>query len=202
MPSVNKVLLIGNLTRDPEIRQTNGGSMVASFTLAMSRKYTNARQELVDEACFVDVSAFQRNAEIIQQFVHKGDPLYIEGRLRYDTWDDRTTGAKRSKLSVVCESLQLLTRRPTDGAVPVVPASAPAVGFRPSIRPQYAGASAPAAPQYGAPAPQYAVPQQPAYDPQPAPPSQYRSAAPMPSFQASEEPAEAPQDGAVDDIPF
>ena len=200
MPSVNKVLLIGNLTREPEIRQTNGGSMVASFTLAMSRKYTNARQELVDEACFVDVSAFQRNAEIIQQFVHKGDPLYIEGRLRYDTWDDRTTGAKRSKLSVVCESLQLLNRRPSDGAVPVVPASAPAVGFRPSIRPQYAPASAD--PQYPASGPQYAAPQQPAYDQQSVPPSQYRSAAPMPSFQAPEEPAAAPQDGAVDDIPF
>ena len=185
MPSVNKVILIGNLTRDPEIRQTNGGSMLASFTLAMSRKYTNGRNELVDETCFVDVTAFQRNAEIIQQFVHRGDPLYVEGRLRYDTWDDRTTGTKRNKLSVVCEAVQLLSRR-GDAA----PGAAPEAGYR-----QSAPAAAPRS--YGMPA---AAPTANGYDPA-VPPTQYRSAAPMPSFPPEGQQG-GPQDAPVDDLPF
>ena len=189
MPSVNKVILIGNLTRDPEIRQTNGGSMLASFTLAMSRKYTNARNELVDETCFVDVTAFQRNAEVIRNYVHRGDPLYVEGRLRYETWDDRTTGAKRNKLTVVCEGIQLLTRR--DGSAPVDPSAG---GYR---------QAAPAAPApqrgYGMPAP----PAGGAYDNGAPNPPQYRSAAPMPSFPQDGGPQDGGQpDAPVDDLPF
>ncbi|MGN0866946.1 MAG: single-stranded DNA-binding protein [Oligosphaeraceae bacterium] len=186
MPSVNKVILIGNLTRDPEIRQTNGGSMLASFTLAMSRKYTNGRNELVDETCFVDVTAFQRNAEIIQQYVHRGDPLYVEGRLRYETWDDRTTGAKRSRLSVVCEMVQLLARRGD-----AMPGAAPEGGYR-------QGAPAPA-PRggYGMPA---AAPAANGYDPA-VPPAQYRSASPMPPFPQEGQQGGGP-DAPVDDLPF
>jgi len=212
MPSVNKVILIGNLTREPEIRQTNGGGMVSSFTLAMNRRYTNARQELVEETCFVDVSAFQRNAEIIQQFVHKGDPIYIEGRLKYDTWVDKTTGVNRNRLTVVCENLQLLARRSDGqgamGGAPAQNAGAyqPAGTYRQaSPRPAYG------APQqqggYAAPAarPQYGQPQATGYgQPVDVPaPQQYRSASPMPSFQAPEPPQDVPQDDApVDDTPF
>lgn len=185
MPSVNKVILIGNLTRDPEIRQTNGGSMLASFTLAMSRKYTNGRNELVDESCFVDVTAFQRNAEIIQQFVHRGDPLYVEGRLRYETWDDRATGAKRNKLSVVCEMVQLLARKGD-----AMSGAAPEGGYR-------HGAPAPAPRSYGMPA---TPPAANGYDPA-VPPAQYRSAAPMPSF-SPEGQQGGVQDAPVDDLPF
>ncbi|MCQ2396807.1 MAG: single-stranded DNA-binding protein [Lentisphaeria bacterium] len=208
MPSVNKVILIGNLTREPELRQMGGGGMLASFTLAMSRKYTNNRQELVEEPCFVDVTAFQRNAEVIRDYVHKGDPLFVEGRLRYDTWDDRTTGTKRSKLTVVCEALQLLSRRGENA--PVMPASAPAAYRQPSQYARPAYAAAPAAPQYGAPqaAPQYQqnAPAAPMvnYDQQ-VPQSQFGANEPMPSFQTSgmaQDAPSAPQDAPMDDVPF
>ena len=197
MPSVNKVILIGNLTREPEMRQTNGGGMVAAFTLAMNRRYTNARQELVEETCFVDVSAFQRNAEIIQQYVHKGDAIYIDGRLNYDTWVDKNTGMNRNKLTVICENIQLLPRR-TDGPQPM--GQQPAGAYRqaaPMQRPAYGNQQGYAAPMAQ---PQYAQPQPSAYDA----PQQYRTAAPMPSFQAPEPPQNAPQtnDAPLDDVPF
>ncbi len=192
MPNVNKVILIGNLTRDPDVRQTGAGNNLASFTLAMTRVYNNPRTgERTEEPCFVDVTAFQRNADVIQQYVHKGDPLYVEGRLRYDSWEDRTTGAKRNKLTVVAESIQLLSRR-TDGGAPVDG------GYR----------AQPAAPQqpvqprrsYGAPAPQPGYGSAAPYGDAPAAP-QYRPAgSAMPSFtQENDAPAgETP----VDDLPF
>lgn len=207
MPSVNRVILIGNLTREPEVRQTGAGGLLASFTLAMNRRYTNNRQEQIDEPCYVDVTAFQRNAEVIRDYVHKGDPLYVEGRLRYETWDDRTTGTKRSKLSVVCEALQLLSRR-AEGA-PVVPASAPAAYRQPA---QYAHPAYNNAPQYGA---QQAMPQyqQPVAPPPPPiggydQPQYSAPSSQMPSFHAGDAPA-APQppsdpanDEPMNDVPF
>ena len=113
MACVNKVLLIGNLTRDPQIRQLPSGSIVADIGIALSRRFTNSRtNEQQEETCFVDVSAFQRTAELIRDFCHKGDPLFIEGRLRMDQWEDRNApGVKRTKLTVVAENIQLLSRR-------------------------------------------------------------------------------------------
>ncbi|HYE17103.1 MAG TPA: single-stranded DNA-binding protein [Tepidisphaeraceae bacterium] len=108
MPSVNKVILIGNLTRDPQVRQLPTNSMVAEFGLAMSRKYKTADGEDREEVAFVDCSAFGRQAEVIQKYCKKGKSLYVEGRLRYDTWDDKNGHGKRSKLTVTVENFQFL----------------------------------------------------------------------------------------------
>ena len=193
MPNVNKVILIGNLTRDPEIRQTGAGNSLASFTLAMTRVYNNPRTgERTEEPCFVDVTAFQRNADVIQKYVHKGDPLFVEGRLRYDSWEDRATGAKRNKLSVVAESIQLLSRR-SDGGLPI-DGGYYAQAAAPQQQPAQQRRS------YGAPATQPAYGNTAPYGDAPAAP-QYRPAGnAMPSFTPENDaPAgEAP----VDDLPF
>ena len=111
MPNLNKVMLIGNLTRDPELRYIPSGAAVCEFGLAINRKWKGkdggAAQE---ETCFVDCVAWARAAEVIAEYCHKGDPLYVEGRLQLDTWEARD-GAKRSKLRVVIENFQLLGGR-------------------------------------------------------------------------------------------
>jgi single-strand DNA-binding protein len=106
--SFNKVLLMGNLTRDPESRATNGGQAVVSFGLALNRTYATARGEQRDEVVFVDVEAWGRQGEVVLQYCRKGSPLFVEGRLRYDQWQERETGAKRSRLTVTAETVQLL----------------------------------------------------------------------------------------------
>jgi single-strand DNA-binding protein len=111
MPSVNKVILIGNLTRDPQSRQLPTQSMVSEFGLAMSRKFKGQDGEDREDVCFVDCTAFGRQAEVIQKYCRKGKSLYVEGRLRYDTWEDKNGGGKRSKLSVVVENFQFLGSR-------------------------------------------------------------------------------------------
>jgi single-strand DNA-binding protein len=111
MPSVNKVILIGNLTRDPQSRQLPTQSMVSEFGLAMSRKFKSQDGEDREEVCFVDCTAFGRQAEVIQKYCKKGKSLYVEGRLRYDSWEDKNGGGKRSKLSVVVENFQFLGSR-------------------------------------------------------------------------------------------
>ena len=108
MASFNKVLLIGNLTRDPETRQTNGGQSVVAFGLAVSRQYLTARNEQREEVLFVGVEAWGRTGEVVAQYCRKGNPLFVEGRLKFDQWQDRDTGARRSRLSVTAESIQLL----------------------------------------------------------------------------------------------
>ena len=195
MASVNKVFLIGNLTADPEFRQLPSGESVAMFSLAMNRRYTNARGEQVEDTTFVEIDAFSRTADVIRQYVHKGDPLFVEGRLRQDRWQDKTTGAQRSRLKVVAEGVQLLSSRP--GAVP---GGNEGVGapqqYRPSYQPQYGQAPAP---QYGQAPAQQTAPQ---YGQAPTQPPQYRSAAPaaMPSFQ--QPPAPPADDAPMDDVPF
>ena len=108
MPSFNRVTLIGNLTRDPETKQLPSGTSVAEFGLASSRKFKTQDGEEREETCFVDCAAFGRQAEVIQQYCRKGKAIFVEGRLKYDQWDDKATGAKRSKLSVVVENFQFL----------------------------------------------------------------------------------------------
>ena len=105
--SLNKVFMMGNLTRDPEIRQA-GGQQICSFGIAMSRTYQSARGETREDVCYVDVDAWGRTGEIVAQYARKGSPLFVEGRLRYDTWDDRETGKKRNRLTVTAENVQLL----------------------------------------------------------------------------------------------
>jgi len=108
MPSVNKVILVGNLTRDPQSRQLPTNSTVTEFGLAMNRKFKSADGEDREEVCFIDCAAFGRQAEVIQKYCRKGKSLYIEGRLRYDTWDDKNGHGKRSKINVVVENFQFL----------------------------------------------------------------------------------------------
>lgn len=109
MASFNKVILVGNLTRDPEVRYTSSGTAVAEIGLAVSRQWfdkaTNSRKE---ETMFVDVTLWGRQAEVAGEYLAKGRPVLIEGRLQLDTWDDKETGQKRSKLRVVCENMTML----------------------------------------------------------------------------------------------
>ena len=115
MASYNKVMLLGNLTRDPEVKYTPKGSAVADIGLAVNRTYTTDGGEKREETTFVDVTMWGRQAEIAGEYLKKGRPLFVEGRLQLDTWDDKQTGQKRSKLRVVCENFQMLGSRDGGG---------------------------------------------------------------------------------------
>ncbi len=104
----NKVILAGNLTRDPELRYTPQGTAIAKIGLAINRRYTGQDGQTKDETTFVDVDAFGKQAEVIGQYLKKGRPVLIEGRLKLDQWDDKTTGQKRSRLGVILESFQFI----------------------------------------------------------------------------------------------
>ena len=116
MASFNKVMLIGNLTRDPEIKYTPKGTAIADIGLAVNRTYTTEGGEKREEVTFIDVTLWGRVAEIVGEYCKKGRPLFVEGRLQLDTWDDKATGQKRSKLKVVGENIQLLGSREGGGA--------------------------------------------------------------------------------------
>ena len=109
--SFNKVILLGNLTRDPEVRYTPKGSAVCDLGLAVNRQYSLDNGEKREEVTFVDVVLWARLAEIAGEYLKKGRPVFIEGRLQLDTWDDKQSGQKRSKLRVVGETMQLLGSR-------------------------------------------------------------------------------------------
>src|ERR1700730_16039888 len=115
MASFNKVILLGNLTRDPEVRYTPKGTAVTELGMAVNRVYTAENGEKRDETTFVDVTLWGRTAEIAGEYLKKGRPVLIEGRLQLDTWDDKQSGQKRSKLKVVGEGLQLIGSRPGGG---------------------------------------------------------------------------------------
>lgn len=108
MANLNKVLLIGNLTRDPELRYTPGGKAVTDISLAINRMWVNEQGQKQEDTTFVDVTLWGRQAELAQQYLNKGRGVYIEGRLQMDTWDDKETGKKRSRLKVVGETMQFL----------------------------------------------------------------------------------------------
>ena len=118
MANVNKVILIGNVTRDPEVKFTSKGSAVTDIGLAINRNYTLDNGEKREETTFVDVELWGRLAEIAGEYAKKGRPIYVEGRLRMDTWEDKTSGQKRSRMKVVGENLQLLGGRPEGGGRP------------------------------------------------------------------------------------
>ena len=133
MANFNKVILAGNLTRDPELRYTPKGTAIARITLAINRRWTSDTGEQKEEVTFVDIDAFGKQAETIGQYLKKGRPLLVEGRLKYDTWDDKQTGQKRSKLGVVLDNFQFLDsgNRGDGGAAPPPrprPAATPAEG--------------------------------------------------------------------------
>ena len=124
MASFNKVILLGNLTRDPEVRYTPKGSAVCDLGIAVNRVYTTDSGEKREEATFVDVTLWGRTAEIAGEYLKKGRPVFIEGRLQLDSWDDKQTGQKRSKLKVIGETMQLLGGGRPGGATAAVPAEA------------------------------------------------------------------------------
>lgn len=122
MASFNKVILLGNLTRDPEVRYTTGGSAVCDLTLAINHSYTDKRSnERKEEVSFIDVTLWGRTAEIAGEYLAKGRPVLVEGRLHQDKWDDKETGQKRSKLKVVADSMQLLGGRGEGGPAGAAP---------------------------------------------------------------------------------
>lgn len=108
MASFNKVMLIGNLTRDVELKYTPSGKAIADIGLAINHNWKNDAGEKMESVTFVDVTLWGRVAEIVAEYCKKGRPLFVEGRLELDQWDDKTTGQKRSKLKVVGENIQLL----------------------------------------------------------------------------------------------
>lgn len=138
MANFNKVLLMGNLTRDPEVRYTPKGTAIATIGLAVNRTWTTESGEKKEEVTFVDVDVWGRQAETIGQYMTKGRPIFIEGRLKLDQWDDKESGQKRSKLKVVCEGFQFLgaPRGGAPGAEGEPPVNRPAARpARPSAPP-------------------------------------------------------------------
>ncbi|HVU08773.1 MAG TPA: single-stranded DNA-binding protein [Verrucomicrobiae bacterium] len=134
MASFNKVILVGNLTRDPELRYTPKGTAVAKIGLAVNRVWTSESGEKKEEVTFVDVDVFGRTAENVGQYMRKGRPILIEGRLRLEQWDDKQTGQKRQRLSVVAETVQFLGS-PTggsEGGAPAARAPRPAASSAPA----------------------------------------------------------------------
>jgi len=122
MASLNKVLLIGNLTRDPELRYIPSGTAVAKFGLAVNRDYTDrASGEKKESVCFVDITVWGKQAEICNQYLSKGRPVFLEGRLEFSSWETKE-GDKRNKLEVVAERVQFLGGR-KDGEGGGAPAS-------------------------------------------------------------------------------
>ena len=115
MASFNKVILMGNLTRDPELRYTPKGTPIAKIGMAVNRVWRGENGEQREEVTFVDVDIFGRTAENVGQYMRKGRPILIEGRLKLDQWDDKNTGQKRSKLGVVADSVQFLGGRDDQG---------------------------------------------------------------------------------------
>ncbi len=115
MASFNKVLLMGNLTRDPQLKYLPSQTAVAEFGVACNRKFKSATGEDREEVTFVDCAAFGKTGEVINQYFTKGKPIFIEGRLKYDQWEDKQGGGKRSKMSVVVENFQFVGGRDGGG---------------------------------------------------------------------------------------
>jgi len=144
MPNLNKVMLIGNVTRDPEVKYTPKGTAVAEVGLAISRTFTPEGGEKREETTFVDITFWGRQAEIVGEYAKKGKPIFVEGRLQLDSWEDKTSGQKRTKLRVVGEGLQLLGARPGGGGGGDEDESRPAQKFsKPAAKPAPAASSGP-----------------------------------------------------------
>ncbi|HEY3626559.1 MAG TPA: single-stranded DNA-binding protein [Terracidiphilus sp.] len=109
--SVNKVILLGNVGKDPEIRSTGGGTMVANFTLATSDRQKDAQGNWQDRTEWHNLVAFQRTAEIVRDYVKKGTKLYIEGKIQTRSWDDKESGQKRYRTEIIVNDLSLLSGR-------------------------------------------------------------------------------------------
>jgi single-strand DNA-binding protein len=179
MPNLNKVMLMGNLTRDPELRRTPKGTSVTDISLAVTRYFTQDDGVKREETTFVDITLWGRPAEVVCDYCGKGRPLYVEGRLTLDSWEDKASGQQRTKLKVIGENVQLLGSR--EGGA--------------------AGNSSPSAPQQGYnPGPQTAQSYQPQPQPQPQPSAQAYQPPPQPQTAPKTPPPDTNTDD--DDIPF
>ncbi len=197
MASLNKVFLLGNLTRDPDLRYLPSGAGVCELGLAVNRRYTNSNGESIEEPCFVDVVVWGKSADNCKQYLQKGSQVMVEGRLHFEQWEDRNGGGKRSRLRVVAEQVQFMNRRPAEG-------------YGPDNGGAYGDAPMPQAPQqrYSRPAAPGGMPRQaaaPGGMPRQAPPpgAMPRAAAPAPA-EMPPMPSAAfnPDEGMEDDIPF
>ncbi|HEX2099412.1 MAG TPA: single-stranded DNA-binding protein [Candidatus Synoicihabitans sp.] len=115
MANLNRVLLIGNLTRDPELRVTPKGTAICQFGLAVNRSFKDESGQTREETTFIDIEAWGRQGETISKYCTKGRPLFVEGRLRLDQWEDKASGQKRSRMKVVLENFQFLGGRGEGG---------------------------------------------------------------------------------------
>ena len=122
--SVNKVILLGNVGKDPEIKSTPSGTMVATFGLATSDRYQDPQGNWQDRTEWHNLVAFKRTAEIVRDYVKKGSKLYIEGSLRTSNWEDKTSGQKRYKTEIIVNDLSLLSGRDEGSAAAVTAAAA------------------------------------------------------------------------------
>src|SRR4051794_1023695 len=159
MASVNKVFLIGNLTRDPVLRYTPNGSAVTDLGVATNRTYMTKDGEKREEVTFIDVTVWNRQAETCCQYLKKGQPVHVEGFLKMDSWDDKATGEKRSKLKVEADRVQFLGSRRDDMGGEGMPSHdedfAPPAAREPRrpAPPSGNGANGPARSNYSAPGP-------------------------------------------------
>jgi single-strand DNA-binding protein len=153
MADLNRVFLMGRLTFDPELRRTPSGTAVAELRLATSRSWTGRDGERKEETLYIDVTVWDRQAETCCQYLRKGSGVHVEGSLKMDTWDDKTTGEKRTKIKVQAERVQFLDRREDstsgpavdDGYVPAPRESSPRRGASSFDRPANGAGRSPAA---------------------------------------------------------
>ena len=150
MAYLNKVFLIGNLTRDPELRVTPKGTAICQFGLAVNRQFKDESGQTRDETTFVDIEAWGKQGELVAKYLTKGSPAMVEGRLKFDQWEDKQTQQKRSKLKVVLDNVQFLSSRGNGGGGAPgteegVDQAAPVERHSPPARPSKS--AAPAAPE-------------------------------------------------------
>lgn len=190
MANLNKVILAGNLTRDPDARRTNSGTSLCKLGMAVNRRFKTQSGEQRDEALFVDVDVWGKQADFCRDYLRRGSPVLIEGRLRMDSWEDKTTGQQRSKLLVVAEQVQSLASR--DGGSQQSGGGAQQGGY------DQGGAQQPENQQSSQP--QQSAPQAPAPPPFPSAPQA------QPQGQANVVPPAGDafdvSDESIDDIPF
>ena len=152
MAYLNKVFLIGNLTRDPELRVTPKGTAICQFGIAVNRQFKDESGATRDETTFVDIEAWGKQGELVSKYLTKGSLAMVEGRLKLDQWEDKTSGQKRSKIKVVLDNVQFLSTRGSaggggagGGASPAGDGGDPATPERHSPPPRSPGAKPPAA---------------------------------------------------------